>query len=479
MTTNEGADVRPAEAVEVTEKRSTGPEEGGPPPSRLLRYLYWTLWFVLLPVVLASLAVWLLTPASGIEHGGFLGTIEGGVREQPVPVGIGIFTMFAVALWSFRLQLPFSKHAHPPLRADLPAPMRAPFERARALLEEAEGILEAHAEDIKATLSATERNKLQADLDGLRESMRKRPFDTEAFVDALVRADGEVDVRLRRWRKSEVREYVESILVAVAVALALRAFVVEAFKIPSGSMIPTLQVGDHIFVNKFVYGPALPWTHARLWTNMPPERGDVMVFAFPEKPDQDFIKRVIAHPGDRLEVEGGHPIINGWKVPNCLVGTYKYQEYDPSLRRETDGAFDMVYGRHEGDLFVEFLGDEAYLTLFDRMNGGFPERQGPYTVKPGEVWVMGDNRNNSHDSRMWWGGQGGGVPYDNVKGRAMFVWLSVGDVGVDWTRLGQPVMGRPRVPPAMKHLEPAIEKCLRERPPLSKTYPPPPSAPTK
>jgi signal peptidase I len=246
------------------------------------------------------------------------------------------------------------------------------------------------------------------------------------------------------------------------VALGLRAFVVEAFKIPSGSMIPTLQVGDHIFVNKFSYGPALPLTHARLWSSMPPKRGDVLVFAFPEHPEQDFIKRVVAIPGDVLEARSGHPVINGWEVPHCYVGVYSYAEPDA-----------MFGSKHEGDLWVEYLGEEAYLTLYDRASG-FPEVQGPYTCKPGEVWVMGDNRNNSHDSRMWFGGQGGGVPFDNIRGRALFVWLSVGEHGIDWSRMGAPVMGRPRMPAAMRSLEPAIDKCLKERPPLDKTVPPPP-----
>jgi signal peptidase I len=291
--------------------------------------------------------------------------------------------------------------------------------------------------------------------------MDARPFDEESFVDALVRADGEVDVRLGRWRKSEIREYLESILIAVAVALALRHFVVEAFKIPSGSMIPTLQVGDHIFVNKLVYGPSIPGTHARFWTNMPPSRGDVMVFEFPEHPEQDFIKRVIALPGDKLEVKNGHPWLNGWEVPHCYAGVYSYNDYDSS------------FARHEGDLYVEYLGDEAYLTLFDRVTAGFPaDVQGPYTVQPGEVWVMGDNRNNSHDSRMWWGGKGGGVPFANIKGRALFVWLSLPDSGVDVSRMFAPVMGRPRLPAAMKGLVPAVERCFKERPPLDKARPP-------
>jgi signal peptidase I len=143
------------------------------------------------------------------------------------------------------------------------------------------------------------------------------------------------------------------------------------------------------------------------------------------------------------------------------------------LRRDVFVAdYDSTIGRRDGDLFVEYLGDEAYLTLFDHASA-LNEYQGPYDVKPGEVWVLGDNRNNSHDSRAWWGGQGGGVPFPNIKGRALFVWLSVAESNIDWTRLGAPVMGKPRLPKAMKHLEPAIEKCMRERPPLDKTTPPP------
>jgi signal peptidase I len=94
----------------------------------------------------------------------------------------------------------------------------------------------------------------------------------------------------------------------------------------------------------------------------------------------------------------------------------------------------------------------------------FPEHQGPYFAKSGEVWVMGDNRNNSHDSRMWFGGQGGGVPFENIRGRALFVWLSVSDNGVDWSREGAPVMGRPRLPPSASALDSQFEECLRTRP---------------
>jgi signal peptidase I len=420
--------------------------------SRLLRLFYWVVWFGLLPILFACLLVWALTPPSGAELAGGIAWVQSLVRSQPVPVGIVFFTVFEIALWSLRHQLPFAKHAHPPLRSDLPPRLRGAFERARALLDEAEMILTRHEKAVVRELTAKERDRLRSELEVLRVAMAHVPFDEDAFFDALTRADGEIDVRLSRWRKSEVREYVEAILMAVAVAFALRAFVIEAFKIPSGSMIPTLMVGDHIFVNKFSYGPAIPYTHSRVWTSMPPRRGDVIVFAFPEHPEQDFIKRVIAIEGDKLEARDGHPIINGWQVPSCRVGSWAYNDYDSPITR------------HEGDLYVEYLGDESYLTFYDRASGIFPEYQGPYFAKKGEVWVMGDNRNNSHDSRMWFGGQGGGVPFENIRGRALFVWLSVSDNGMDWSREGAPVMGRPRLPPPAAGLDPQFEQCLKARP---------------
>jgi signal peptidase I len=427
-------------------------EAQAPKRSRILRYSYWGLWFVLLPIVMACVLVWALTPPSGAEVPGVFGWIQSVVRAQPVPVGIVLFTVFEIALWGARHQLPFAHHAHAPVRPDLPQNLRGPFERARVLLDEADTILGRNEKAVAREVSSKERAQLRAALDRLRETMEQVPFEPREFTEALSKADQQIEARLGRWRKSEVREYVEAILMAVAVAFALRAFVIEAFKIPSGSMIPTLMVGDHIFVNKFSYGPAIPYTKSRVWQNMPPHRADVMVFAFPEHPDQDFIKRVIALPGDKLEAKNGHPIINNWEVPSCRVGAWSYSDYESPITR------------HEGDLYIEYLGDESYLTFYDHSTGMFPEYQGPYFAKPGEVWVMGDNRNNSHDSRMWFGGQGGGVPYENIRGRALFVWLSVSDNGIDWSREFAPVMGRPRVPPSAKALEPALEQCLRSRP---------------
>jgi signal peptidase I len=440
-----------------------GPLLGAIATKRLLRLSFLFIWFFALPLALACLLVWALTPPSGLERQDALGWVQSFVREQPVPVGIVAFTLFEILIWQFRDRLPFSRFAYPPARDDVPAASHGLLDRGRQLLEEAESIQTRSEALITRDLSARERTELREALDELRTAMDAKPFVEETLIEALTKADAEIETKLGRWRKSEVREYLESILVAVAVAMALRAFVIEAFKIPSGSMIPTLMVGDHIFVNKFVYGPAVPWSDSRFWTSMPPKRGDVIVFAYPEQPTQDFIKRTIALPGDKLEARAGHPWINDWEVPHCVVGTFSYDDAEVPL------------SHHEGELDVEFLAEEAYLTFFDKTSAGYMEYQGPFIVKPNEVMVMGDNRNNSHDSRMWWGGQGGGVPYPNIRGRALFVWLSVSDLGFDWSRFGAPVMGRPRLPPNMRALlQPSLDKCLKDRPPLSKTQPPPP-----
>jgi signal peptidase I len=451
---------RPADAADAAEpNRPRGVAElPQVKPSRLLRWVYRAVWFGIVPIALSWLLLWALSPSGAVDSSGLLGWLQAAVRSQPVPVGIVLLTLFEGIFWWARLHLPLAYHAHPPQRADLPPHVRHSFERARVLLDESEVILARYEKAIVRELTAKERERLRADLDGLHEAMVRVPFDEAGFVEAFGKADAEVDVRLGRWRKSEVREYVEAILMAVAVALALRTFVIEAFKIPSGSMIPTLMVGDHIFVNKFIYGPAIPFTNTRVWTNMPPRRGDVMVFAFPEHPEQDFIKRVIAIGGDKLEARNGHPIINGWEVPSCRLGPWSYSDYDSPI------------ARHEGDLYVEFLGDESFLTFYDHASGFFQEYQGPYFAKPGEVWVMGDNRNNSHDSRMWFGGQGGGVPFENIKGRALFVWLSVNEGSVDFSRMGAPVMGHPRLPPSAAALGPQLAECMKHRPAV--TLPP-------
>lgn len=452
----------------------------------ILRFVYWATWFFILPVVLAGLVVWLISPGEATAAVGPLGYLQSVVHDQPVPVAIVLFTVFEMILWSQRYALPLSNYVGVGGRSDIKPSMRKRFEQASSMLEEAARIQRRHSKDIQREIPAGDREQITEKLQSLRESMDRRPFDPEQFHTAYDDAADIVEAKLSRWRKGELREYSESIGIAILVALLLRAFVVEAFKIPSRSMVPTLAVGDHIFVNKFAYGPTIPWTHKRLFSHLPPSRGDVMVFQFPEHPEQDFIKRVVAIPGDKLEAVDGRPVINGWVVPQCKVGTFSYTE--------GDGPFNQ----HEGELVIEYLGKETYLAFYDRMMmsaqphqkcasdadcpGGHGcvdkqcgEYQGPYLVKPGEVWVMGDNRNNSHDSRGWFEGRGGGVPFENIRGRALWVWMSFTPSGaLAWDRIGVSVMGTARLPKPFESLRPAMMACIKNRPPLMATTPPDP-----
>ncbi len=431
--------------------------------TKLLRYAFWAVWFVAVPFALAALAVWLLKPADTLEPSGVFGQLRWLVQDQPVPAGIVLFTVFEMLLYHWRYFLPFAPQVGIGGRADLPPDLRREYEHAAALLEESDRILGKQHKAVERFVPASARDELGESLDQLRDSMERPEFDEDEFGAALDRAGRLVSRHLGRWHKSELREYVESIGIAVAVALLLRAFVVEAFKIPSGSMLPTLQIQDHIFVNKFIYGPGIPFTHKRLFANLPPKRGDVLVFEYPDpnpdNPRQDFIKRVIALPGDTLEADGGHPIINGWKVPSCDVGQYQFFEGDTA-------------GMKTGELMVEYLGDYSYLTVYE--NDRYDGHQGPYHVKPGEMWVFGDNRNNSSDSRAWNNYRGGGAPFGNIKGRAMFVWLSFGSDGkITWDRLFHNVLGRPVLPKgAPPKLVKSIAQCLAKRP--AQTNPPPP-----
>jgi signal peptidase I len=191
-------------------------------------------------------------------------------------------------------------------------------------------------------------------------------------------------------RRSAMRENLEALLIAMLFAFFAKTFVVQAFKIPSGSMEQNLLIGDHILVNKFAYMPTATALERMLLPVGRLERGDVAVFKFPEDPQRDFIKRCIALPGDRVEIVDKQTVVNGEPIEES--GYVYFADKSTYTRRQS--------------LFL----DDGY-----RLRDNF----GPYTVPEGHYFFLGDNRDNSHDSRFW-----GTVPESYVKGQALLVYWS-------------------------------------------------------
>jgi signal peptidase I len=218
--------------------------------------------------------------------------------------------------------------------------------------------------------------------------------------------------------KSFYKEWIEPFLIAAVVALFIRQFVVEAFKIPSGSMIPTLDIGDHLLVNKFIYGPRIPFTDIRIFTWKEPKRGEIIVFKYPENESKNFIKRVIGLPGDKIDIKKGILFINDQAVPVVAQGVFKEQ-----------GQGSSYYEKPR--LFVEQLGTVKHDILYLHDQSGYDF--GPRLVPADSVFVMGDNRDNSQDSRFW-----GFVKHEKILGRALIIYWSWDgdDRWVRWERIG-------------------------------------------
>jgi signal peptidase I len=212
-------------------------------------------------------------------------------------------------------------------------------------------------------------------------------------------------------------EYPKSFFPVILIVFLLRSFVVEPFRIPSGSMIPTLLVGDFILVNKFAYGIRLPVINRKVIDVGTPQRGDVMVFRYPEDPSLDYIKRVVGLPGDKVTYVGKRLSINGVELPLKADGEYLHKER-------------MTYSRR----FLERTGDHAHAILVEddapasvpfvkqfpfRENCTYNSEGVSCTVPPGHYFLMGDNRDNSSDSRVW-----GFVPDANIVGKAFFIWFN-------------------------------------------------------
>jgi signal peptidase I len=217
-----------------------------------------------------------------------------------------------------------------------------------------------------------------------------------------------------RKKKSTFREYAEAIIIALVLALFIRTFIVQAFKIPSGSMQPTLEIGDHLLVNKFIYGVKMPFSGSVLIPIKNPQPNDIVVFKFPLDPNLDYIKRVIATAGDTVEIRNKKIYINGKPFAD-KHGVYT----DPKIHPASESPRDNF---------------------------------GPATVPEGHIFVMGDNRDNSSDARFWGFDKKGnfkGVDLKEVRGKALILYwswdikkplLSVGRfTSVRWNRIGNVV----------------------------------------
>jgi signal peptidase I len=263
-----------------------------------------------------------------------------------------------------------------------------------------------------------------------------------------------------RRRKRELIGLIVAMAAAAAIALGVRRHVVESYGVLSGSMLPTLEPEDRVIGNRLAYG----------WSRSParplPHRGDIIVFsgqsvdAETETDGPDYlVKRIIGLPGDRISMRGGLPVINGWSVPVCDAGEYLYV---------VKGGDNGLNGR----VLVEFLGDRAYLTVHAIGSAAFRET---FVVPPGELFVLGDNRNNSSDSRAWNDHHGGGVPFEAVEARVeWFIAGKRGDKLWDFGRLLRSVDSLATTLHLAgvdaRPIQEGIARCLRNRP--ERTEPP-------
>jgi len=242
------------------------------------------------------------------------------------------------------------------------------------------------------------------------------------LVDSLLfrqkRMDRAVQQSIELPREPVMVEYARSLFPVLLIVLLFRSFLFEPFKIPSGSMIPTLLVGDFIIVNKYVYGIRLPVLNKKIISIGEPKRGDVVVFRYPLDPSVNFIKRAVGLPGDTITYRDKQLFVNGEPVEETSAGRW--------------GADDVKCTVPAADaaLYWEQLGDAKHNILLHNRSGS---RNGQWVVPEGHYFMMGDNRDRSNDSREW-----GFVPEENILGRAVGIWLHFDfDKGcADFSRVG-------------------------------------------
>jgi len=236
---------------------------------------------------------------------------------------------------------------------------------------------------------------------------------------------------LRKGRAKDAKEpllveYSKSFFPVILVVFLLRSFLVEPFRIPSGSMIPTLRAGDFILVNKYTWGIRLPVINKKIIELNQPQRGDVAVFRYPVDPSLDYIKRIVGLPGDRVTYRDKQLSINGEPVKLDFVRPYDYTK--PGLNNVVARLYTEQLGRHRHQTLVQpdepTVRLEGVRVFQHRENCDYNENGFSCVVPPGHYFAMGDNRDDSTDSRYW-----GFVPDENIVGRAFLIWMNFDDFG--------------------------------------------------
>ncbi|HXS73897.1 MAG TPA: signal peptidase I [Rhodanobacteraceae bacterium] len=207
-------------------------------------------------------------------------------------------------------------------------------------------------------------------------------------------------------------DYARSFFPVILAVLLFRTFLIEPFRIPSGSMMPTLLVGDFVLVNKFAYGLRLPVTDTKIVDIGEPKRGDIVVFKYPPNPKEDYIKRIIGLPGDTISVHDEQVFVNGQPAPQTFIGPDKDTDPESVKTAQADGK---VYNEKLGKVSHHIIVLPPYMRA--------PQTEGSWTVPQGYYFAMGDNRDNSSDSRFW-----GPVPESDLRGKAFLIWFSLADL---------------------------------------------------
>jgi signal peptidase I len=431
--------------------------KGGPLARAVQRGVVF-LWVGLAPALLAGLVLRYFVPRIGMGFPGLIGNLG---QHYGVYCAVALFFVFTALARYWRFWLPGGAYA-----TALPAPLARSGLRGEALRELAQvaAVFELARSGfvrrrLERTLAAGALTELDTHLSELRSALVDGDIGRSRSARNAVEAAVAPAVAAKRGR--DAAALMATVAIAVAIPLGLRARVADGYQVLSSSMVPTLEPGDRVVGNRLAYSPSAGKT---------PRRGDLVIFRSsavkvapqPGSIPEFLVKRVVGLPGDRIAMRGTIPIINGWEVPGCDAGMYTYVMPDGT---------GLIYGR----LRVEFLDDSTFVTVQPLQ---VSEPRDEYVVEPGQVFVLGDNRSNSLDSRRYNGGRGGGVPFEAVVAR--------GDRFLAGTnRSGETDLGRLFHPIDTMHVvtrfagfdfaspDAAIARCTRERP--EHTQPPSPA----